>query len=318
MAKSKLPSLQVKYTIPKLELNAMTLAMRLCNSVLTELRDTLNIREVYVFSDSQIVLSWLKKKPEHEVGPFVYRRITEIRNIAHHITMQRCMVRIGYIASQDNPADCATRGTTKEELQNHPWWEGPHFLQYTPLHWPCQKEMFQFPLEDAGACTSDLRESDEILTINTRENNDVEILHNSQVRTWTHAKRIMAYALRFLRALIKRINSKGCICLTLPSMTSQYLSHNTGPLTAPEVRESGLTLLRHHQNVHVTPQVIDSLQQLNIHRDEQGIFRCHGRLGHAQLDSDTKNPVLVIQKTLLAEIIIRDAHQQGHPGSTIQ
>uniref|UniRef100_W6N9Z0 Retrotransposon domain containing protein n=1 Tax=Haemonchus contortus TaxID=6289 RepID=W6N9Z0_HAECO len=52
MAKSKLLPLQGQYTIPKFELNAPTLAMRLSNQVVNELKDSLNILAVYLFTDS--------------------------------------------------------------------------------------------------------------------------------------------------------------------------------------------------------------------------------------------------------------------------
>ncbi|KAK6735467.1 hypothetical protein RB195_018589 [Necator americanus] len=81
MAKSKLPSIQVQYTLPKLELNAMTLAMRLTNS--------------YFFN-------------------------------------LHLLVRFGYVASHDNPADCGTRGPSKDEFTTHFWWTGPQFLELPP------------------------------------------------------------------------------------------------------------------------------------------------------------------------------------------
>ncbi|KAK6728882.1 hypothetical protein RB195_006130 [Necator americanus] len=51
--KSKLPSLKHEATIPKMELNAMTLAVRVTNAVLTQLQSVMKIRQVYIFSDSE-------------------------------------------------------------------------------------------------------------------------------------------------------------------------------------------------------------------------------------------------------------------------
>ncbi|KAK6747885.1 hypothetical protein RB195_000843 [Necator americanus] len=135
MAKSKLPSLQCHYTIPKLEPNRLALAMRLTNSVFSQLKPVINIKGVYVFSDSEIVLSWLKIKPEKEVGQFVSNRLIEIRNITNHMTEQGCFVRFGYVSSQDNPADCATRGLNKDELVLHFWWTGPNFIYFPSRKW---------------------------------------------------------------------------------------------------------------------------------------------------------------------------------------
>nr|CDJ90549.1 Retrotransposon domain containing protein [Haemonchus contortus] len=51
-AKSKLLPLQGQYTVPTFELNAPTLAMRLSDEVVNELKNSLNILAVYLFTDS--------------------------------------------------------------------------------------------------------------------------------------------------------------------------------------------------------------------------------------------------------------------------
>ncbi|KIH63820.1 hypothetical protein ANCDUO_05873 [Ancylostoma duodenale] len=49
MAKGKLPSLKSRITMPKMELNAMTLAMRLANSVLSQLSSMVEVTKVVLF-----------------------------------------------------------------------------------------------------------------------------------------------------------------------------------------------------------------------------------------------------------------------------
>ncbi|CAJ0603171.1 unnamed protein product [Cylicocyclus nassatus] len=92
IAKSKLPSLKMSHTIPKLEINALTIAGRLLLSTFEELKKTINIKTVYLLSDSEIALLAEERKPTEG-----YRSLT----------------------------DCATRGLTAEELQHHIWWDGP-------------------------------------------------------------------------------------------------------------------------------------------------------------------------------------------------
>ncbi|KIH56787.1 hypothetical protein ANCDUO_13030 [Ancylostoma duodenale] len=77
MAKRKLPPLDSKVTVPKLELNAMTLGMRLTNSVVSQLSSAVTISRVLILSDSEIALNWIKSTPRHDVGPFVKNRVTE-------------------------------------------------------------------------------------------------------------------------------------------------------------------------------------------------------------------------------------------------
>lgn len=42
-----------------------------------------------------------------------------------------------YVPSDDNPADCASRGISANELKNHRlWWKGPSWLCEDESHWP--------------------------------------------------------------------------------------------------------------------------------------------------------------------------------------
>lgn len=81
MARSKLPSLKGTITIPKLELNACTLAARLTHSIFEQLRSYAIIQKVFIFSDSEIALSWLQSKPSKDVGQMVLNRLNEVRNL---------------------------------------------------------------------------------------------------------------------------------------------------------------------------------------------------------------------------------------------
>ncbi|KJH51956.1 hypothetical protein DICVIV_01847 [Dictyocaulus viviparus] len=73
-------------------------------------------------------------------------------------------------------------------------------------------------------------------------------------------------------------------------------------------------LVKQHQIARLTPTIINSLKALNIKQDPDGLFRCYGRLGNSELEDNTKNPLIVLQKSWLADKIIRDCHNKGHPG----
>ncbi|EPB76641.1 Pao retrotransposon peptidase [Ancylostoma ceylanicum] len=212
MAKSKLASIQVQYTIPKLELNATTLAMRLTNSLLSQLQSVVNIQGIHVFSDSEIVLKWLQLKPEREVGQFIHNRLKEIRNICNHITEQNLSVQFGYVASQDNPADCGTRGLSRDELTAHFWWTGPSFLQLSRSNWPERDKWFSLTADDKGddLPNSTGQQPKQILTISKKSSteDDRELIKPGQVRTWTKAKRVFAYALRFVITAAAKLNTR--------------------------------------------------------------------------------------------------------------
>ncbi|KAK5986599.1 Pao retrotransposon peptidase [Trichostrongylus colubriformis] len=128
MTKGQLPSLQAKITIPQMELSAITLAMRLTHSVVAQIASVVSITILIILSNSEIVLNLIRANARPSIGPFIENRVHKIRNIVAHLGKKRSKVVFGHIPSQNNPADCATRGLDKTLLSDHFWWKGPEFL----------------------------------------------------------------------------------------------------------------------------------------------------------------------------------------------
>ncbi|KAL6735192.1 hypothetical protein Aduo_005656 [Ancylostoma duodenale] len=150
MAKGKLPTLKSATTMPKMELNAATLAMRLTNSVVSQLQSVLTIQQVFIFSDSEIVLGWIRKKPLKDAGLMVFNRLVEIDKIIANLQNLGCHVQFGHVPSTENPADCGTRGLGKTEFLNHFWWEGPKFLKKEPQTWAKEYKLFHSDSSSEG------------------------------------------------------------------------------------------------------------------------------------------------------------------------
>ncbi|VDM85359.1 unnamed protein product, partial [Strongylus vulgaris] len=56
------------------------------------------------------------------------------------------------------------------------------------------------------------------------------------------------------------------------------------------------------------------MPRLNIRLDKEGLLRCKGRLGRSCLNDAAKHPLIILQNSWLSEAIIRDIHENGHPG----
>ena len=115
MARSRVAPVK-ELTLPQLELMAAVIGARLGKHV----QNVLECTNVTFWSDSQIVLQWLKtSKP---LKKFVSSRIQEINEITKGYEWRYC-------PTLSNPADLLTRGiSAKMLIENKLWMNGPTWL----------------------------------------------------------------------------------------------------------------------------------------------------------------------------------------------
>ncbi|GFS69892.1 DUF1758 domain-containing protein [Trichonephila clavipes] len=106
-------------TIPRLELCAAVLLAKLVHRVKQALK--LNVTNTFLWSDSMIVLSWIRKE-SYQLKTFVANRIATIQEMTSSEQWR-------YVATEDNPADFVSRGRDSLKLKTcELWWNGPKFL----------------------------------------------------------------------------------------------------------------------------------------------------------------------------------------------
>uniref|UniRef100_A0A0N4WP43 RNase H domain-containing protein n=1 Tax=Haemonchus placei TaxID=6290 RepID=A0A0N4WP43_HAEPC len=143
--KSKLPAIKGSPTIPKLELNALTMATRLTLSIYKAIRSKSTIESIVILSDSKVTLSWISKvQPDRNAVVLVRNRTREIQEIVETLPVP---VSFGYVPTCDNPADCGTRGVTKYEFENHIWWTGPTFIATPTDEWSNKIRLMRLPID---------------------------------------------------------------------------------------------------------------------------------------------------------------------------
>ena len=189
MGKSRLAPMKT-LSIPRLELTAATVAVKIGRQLLCELDiDTENIT---YFTDSTTVLHYIKS--EHRRFPvFVTNRVKLIRDFS---TPQQWF----YVDSNSNPADIASWGSSCEGLiKSSSWFEGPRFLRLPCSEWPCQPvdtlyDQDQIEAEECSAVT-DIKQSQ-------RCGGMMKLIN--YYSSWYHLKRAVAVYKRLIKVLYHR------------------------------------------------------------------------------------------------------------------
>ncbi|VDL84095.1 unnamed protein product [Nippostrongylus brasiliensis] len=314
MAKGKLAPLKTKMTIPKMELNALTLAVRLSNAVTGQLRQAVSINNVLILTDSEIALNWIRKKSTGNQGQFVKNRVFEIHSIIDELKGNGYSVSFGHIPSNMNPADCATRGLDNVVLKDHFWWKGPKFLSQSIQAWGTAYKAID--LDDRNSRnenTNDITiEHDEVNILAQAEENYEDLFDNIRFSKFSSVIRVVAYVMRFIANITDCTNKKRKDPIILSSILRDFNPRKFVIPGRDEMKRANKLLVKQHQLSHLSNTIQNSLHRLNLFKDDDGIVRCRGRLGKSNLSESAKYPMLILQKSKLSKRIIMECHNDLH------
>ncbi|KAK6762887.1 hypothetical protein RB195_023549 [Necator americanus] len=207
MAKSKVTDSNRPTTVPKLEINAITIGARLTLNTFLSLKSSISINNVIFLTDSEIALNWLKGSLNHpKTGLYVKNRIREIRDIVQSLERMEVGVKFGYIDTKWNPADIGTRGASNHEFVSHVWWDGYSLEKI--LNDEFTSTLFSLT-KDPELQNDDILLIAEANVIKTHATTDKveEILDLTRYNTKTKPLRILAYVIKFLRRITTRLKS---------------------------------------------------------------------------------------------------------------
>ncbi|XP_071582174.1 uncharacterized protein [Temnothorax nylanderi] len=295
-AKTKVAPLKT-VSVPRLELNAVVLLIRLIEWV----RNTTGLMRALLFgwTDSQIVLAWLLQHPSRW-NSYVANRVSEVQTRLPTVRWQ-------HVRSQENPADCASRGFTAADLVNHElWWSGPRWLSSTTASWPIpptptEKDILQTVSSEARKATVHLVDSAPEWDLPT------------SCSSWIRLLRITAYIRRFVRNLKNKVASSVIV---------------KSPLTAEEIHEASVFWLRSAQatcfsddlkalNAHAAVSRSSSLRSLHPFIGKDKLIRLGGRLENSALSYNERHPV-ILARHHIAELLIDQAHRRSlHVGTKL-
>ncbi|XP_063981499.1 uncharacterized protein LOC135164772 [Diachasmimorpha longicaudata] len=273
-------------TIPRLELCAASVLKKLY--VETRAQIEFSINQVYLWSDSTIVLCWLKKAP-HLLRTFEANRVADIQTLGDEVIWK-------HIRSEDNPADALSRGQRPLEfLKNTLWTTGPEWLVHDQTQWPNSilPSNLQVPALKKGVCL--LAEA------------SPEAIY-ARFSNFERLTRVIARILRWKNSEISR--SSTLSIEDLQEAEYRILAMIQRERFSNELRKLATT---HDSSESVRPRRTGTpFDQLHPFIDDKGILRVGGRLTQSELPFNRKHPILLPSKHLVTDMLIRRVHQSNY------
>ena len=180
-------------TIPRLELTAATVSVRVGEMVARELDEPVE-RKTY-WTDSTTVLKYIRNE-KRRFHVFVANRVQTIREVTNHEQWK-------YVETKINPADDASRGLKGYELtKQHRWITGPNFLWLPESEWP------QLPcdLDDVSADDPEVKKV-LVHSLDVSESSDL-LTRLTRFSDWQRMKRSVAWILRLRPKLSDTLPSR--------------------------------------------------------------------------------------------------------------
>ncbi|GFX68474.1 uncharacterized protein TNCV_2004881 [Trichonephila clavipes] len=183
-------------TIPRLELCAAVLLAKLVKRGVAALQ--LETAELYLWSDSMIVLAWLRKEPM-DLKTFVQNRVAKIQELYPNQLWR-------HVPSDQNPSDLVSRGVDPDKLlQQNLWFNGPTFLSgddYPNRTINCKEKLDEYSSELKNCVNEQIENFQSVLNIHVNGFlNDLLNLSNNYMTIL----RVLSFIFRFVENL-KDIN----------------------------------------------------------------------------------------------------------------
>lgn len=271
------------HTIPRLELCAGVLATELAETVKEELDIAKSAFRFY--SDSRVVLGYISAEARR-FHVYVCNRVSRIRSFCGPEQW-------GYISTESNPADIATRSFKTSSLPHSVWLQGPEFLVNEYVH-----VNEYFPVVEAA---DDVEIRKEVVNLKTETSDHPEKVLSLTARftkfsSWNSLKR----AITNLRKIAVRFQrEKQNHHLPVEQFIIKEVQHEV-------YQEEVQSIMKGSK-----PPKNSSLLSLNPVLDPNGILRVGGRLQHISTNrpyEDDHHPIIIPKGHHIALLLVRHFH----------
>ncbi|XP_058802063.1 uncharacterized protein LOC131670464 [Phymastichus coffea] len=289
-------------TIPRLELCAATLVKKLL--VQSKPQFDFPIHRIVLWSDSTIVLCWLRKAP-HLLRTFESNRVAEIQSLGDLATWR-------HVRSEDNPADALSRGQLPSELEeNSKWIAGPAWLSSPERDWPPSFDPSNREIPDLAPATC-------LVTTSAASFEDIY----SRFSSFERFLRVFTYLFRWKsRTHCVQKPMRLCPEIVDEEQRINQIINLIPPLQPSEIRRSECEIVKliqrerfklefHRLETSTKGSKLGTpFDNLNPFIGTDGVIRVGGRLDRSKIPYDQQHPMILPQNHHVTRIIIRHFHE---------
>lgn len=313
-------------TMPRLELTAAVLAVRMDKLIKTELQ--LILESSVFWSDSTSVLKYIKNENKR-FKTFVANRVSTIRELTK-VQQWR------HIGTKLNPADCASRGLRASALlHSTTWLDGPDFLKLQECEWPNS----DFVPQQCGDDDVEVKRDVVVMATIANEQNPTHVFIQYHSK-WSKLLRAVAWMLKLKNVLLhlsqKRkemmlnVNVKDSDeskpCQMKEQMQVSKKCINVQPISLDDLKTAEHAVIQFAQ-IECYSEEIETLQKGDTYVSRQstirkldpllkgGLLHTGGRLSRMAMPEDQKHPVILPKHHHVSKLVLKQVHEQlGHCG----